>query len=118
MIHAQLNNEHSTKYNTLNILLMTVWNVDKQLRFKLICSGLLILISSLLNIIIPWLLKFIVDSFYNPSMTKLLFWVFISYGVLWTISQATINLRQILVYRSFDVRYPKFNQKLVIYKFF
>lgn len=112
MIHIQLKNEHSTKYNTLNILLTAVWVTDKQLQFRLICSGLLVLSSSLLNIIIPWLLKFIVDSFYNPSMTKLLFWIFISYAVLWTISQATIHLRQILVYRSFERSIHKFSLKI------
>ena len=62
--------------------------------------------------VMPWLLKFVVDSFYNPSMTKLLLWVLISYGVLWTTSQIIINLRQILVYRPFERGIHKFSLKI------
>jgi|GEM_PF-1996414 ATP-binding cassette subfamily B protein len=101
-----------TRYNTLSILLVAVWGTDKQMQLRLVGGGLLVLISSLLSMVMPWLLKFVVDSFYNPSMAKLLFWVFISYGMLWATSQVIINLRQILVYRSFERGIHKFSLKI------
>ncbi len=109
----QLKSKHlQNRYNTLSVLLVAVWSVDKQMQLRLVAGGILVLISSLLRMVMPWLLKFVVDSFYNPSMAKLLFWVFISYGILWTISQIIINLRQIFVYRPFERGIHKFSLKI------
>lgn len=88
--------------NTLLELFHLLWNNNEKLRFQLILSGFLILLTSTLFLILPWFLKFIVENLSIPNNQWLIFYLLSSYGILWTFIQVLIQVRQTVAYRVFE----------------
>jgi ABC-type transport system involved in Fe-S cluster assembly fused permease/ATPase subunit len=100
------------KINIFKILIVETWKTDKVMQSRIILGLILILISSCLSLSLPWCLKFIVDSFNNPSLPVSLTWLLLSYGIIWTMAQATLNIRNIVVYRPFERGINKFTMSV------
>ena len=108
--------------NRLKILLRlfdAVWGCDRTMQYRMVLGFLLIILTSLANLAIPWCLKFIIDYLSNPQLLKTLVLLLTSYGIIWITSQALINLRQITVIRVFErgIRrfgYTVFNKLLTL----
>jgi len=82
------------------------------MRFKLVIGVGLVVVGSLLNLLLPWCLKFIVEDFNRPALFFTLILLLISYGLIWVISRLIIDLRQIIVYRFFERGVHKFTSMI------
>lgn len=90
--------------NHINIIL-TLFSYliinEKNILFRLITAFALMCSCILLNIIIPFSLKNIVGLLSNNQMPPNSL-ILLSYGIMWTIAQAAMHLRAIVMYRILE----------------
>ena len=90
------------KQSTFKILMLSWWGKEKGMQARLICSLLLVMLSSALVISLPWVMKNIIDLLSMEPNSVILVWILLSYGVLWSFSQVLANLKEIIAYRAFE----------------
>lgn len=85
-----------------------LWQNERRLRWQLIVSFVLMLLSSSLLLLLPWFLKFIVEVLPKPNELSIVIYLLLSYGLLWTFVQVLINVRQTVACRVFERSINKF----------
>lgn len=94
--------------STLLELFSLLWQNEKKLRWQLIASFLLMLLSSSFLLLLPWFLKFIIEFLPRPNELSIVIYLLLSYGLLWTFIQILINVRQTIACRVFERSINKF----------
>ena len=90
------------KFTVLHKLFSIVWTNNKQIQVRILTGVLLVIVSSLLALLVPWCLKFIVEYFNTTALYSKLILLLTSYGIIWLLSHAIVDLRQIIGYRVFE----------------
>lgn len=72
---------------------------DKRIYFQLLMSMLILLGGIIANILMPILLKLIIDNFTMDSR-KLISFLLLGYGFIWMFGHASVHLREILLHRA------------------
>jgi ABC-type transport system involved in Fe-S cluster assembly fused permease/ATPase subunit len=84
-------------------LLPYLWITDWRLRARVCLSIFFIMLSMALNLSIPLVLKKLISLFELSTRPVFITQVFlIAYGVLWTLSQITIQMREIVMFRVME----------------
>ena len=94
----------STKrYRAVLKLYPYIWVKDWAIRWRFLLSIFLLLTTIVLNIGVPLILKQVINVISSPSSTILLAeMLLIAYGVIWTFSKATDQLRMVAVNRVIE----------------
>lgn len=94
----------STKrYRAVLKLYPYIWVKDWAIRWRFLLSIFLLLTTIVLNIGVPLILKQVINVISSPSSTILLAeMLLIAYGVVWTFSKATDQLRMVAVNRVIE----------------
>lgn len=96
------------KQSSFLLLMKVLWSNDRKMHIRLICSFILVVISSVLIISLPWIMKTIIDSLSDKNNSSMLVWILISYGIIWIVSQIVAVLREFIAYRAFERAINKF----------
>jgi len=87
---------------TLKILWNYLWNSDKRMRFRLICSVLFNFLGITASVCIPIVFSYIINSFHSPSYTSSeITWFFVlltAYISVWFLSKIFVCLREIIMF--------------------
>ncbi len=90
------------KYKIFHKLFSVIWQDSKEGQLRIIAGMALVIVGSVLNLTLPWCLKFIIEYFNRPDLFSTLVLLLTSYGILWLVAHLTIGLRQIILYRAFE----------------
>ncbi len=71
---------------------------DKKIRINFLLGLLFLLLSVLSSLALPVILKKIIDLFLNSDQSFIVF-LLLSYGIIWTISQISVHLRTLLIFK-------------------
>ncbi|MBY0463013.1 MAG: ATP-binding cassette domain-containing protein [Alphaproteobacteria bacterium] len=87
---------------TLRVLWGYLWNSDKKMRFRLICSVLFNLLGIIASICIPVIFSYIINSFSAHSFTTSeITWfltLLVAYITVWFLSKIFVCLREIIIF--------------------
>ena len=100
------------KYRIFSKLFSVMWKDTRQTQLRLIAGISLVVVGSLLNLLLPWCLKLIVEYFNQPGLYNILIFLLVSYGIIWLVSHLMISLRQIIIYRAFEKGIHKFTSEV------
>jgi ATP-binding cassette subfamily B protein len=90
-------------YKVIFQLLPYLWISDWRLRMRIAISILFIFISISLNLSIPLVLKKLISLFETPKDSMYITQFFLlAYGVLWTLSQITVQMRELVMFRVME----------------
>lgn len=101
MFKKLIKNEHT---QLLKILWPFLWSKDRGIRSRFLGSFFIILFSIGLNITIPFLFKEAVEilNFSKLNSDNFVFIIIGLYGLIWTLSRVSINLREVLMFRVME----------------
>lgn len=84
-------------------LLPYLWIADWKLRFRIFLSIFFIIVSMVLNLSIPLVLKKLILLFETSSAPIVTIQIILlSYGILWTLSQMAIPMRELVMCRVME----------------
>lgn len=90
-------------YKIIFQLLPYLWIKDWRLRIRIGISVLFIAVSILLNVSIPLCLKKLISLFELPEKSTHLIQVYLlAYGIIWTLSQISIQIRELVMFRVME----------------
>jgi ATP-binding cassette subfamily B protein len=91
------------RYRAVLKLYPYIWVKDWAIRWRFLLSIFLLLTTIVLNVGVPLILKQVINVISSPSSTVLLAeMLLIAYGVVWTFSKATDQLRMVAVNRVIE----------------
>jgi len=95
-------------------LLSLFWEQkEKKLRFFLILAPILMALSIALNIGLPIILKRVVTIFSQPKEYNQSIYILLSYGTIWILSQITLSLRELCIFRVIENCIRNLNMQFV-----
>lgn len=85
-------------------LLPYLWVKDWKLRARIFLSLFFLGVTIVLNLGIPVLFKEVISRLAQPEQSSIhtALMLLLSYGILWTISQITLNLRDLVLFRTME----------------
>lgn len=88
----------------LKILWPFLWSTDKGIPSRFLAAFFIILFSSTLSIAVPFLFKEAVEilNFAESKKEALVFLIVGLYGLIWTLTRVSINLREVLMFRVME----------------
>jgi ABC-type bacteriocin/lantibiotic exporter with double-glycine peptidase domain len=88
----------------LKSLLPYLWIDDWHLRIRIFFSLFFVLITILINLCIPLALKAVIQLLTHPAQAVFAqaMILLISYGALWTFAQITVQMREIVMFRTME----------------
>jgi len=95
------NNQH---LHLLKTLWPFLWTTDRGIRSRFLGAFFIILFSTSLSITVPILFKEVVESlnYTNSRNEALVFLIVLFYGLIWTLTRVTINLREVFMFRVME----------------
>lgn len=100
-----MENGHTTFEQIIKYVIPYIFKLkDRGLKFRALCSFLLILITNAFSVAIPWCLRSVTGVLKftdKPDVYQLAIIYLLLYGTVWTLQQITWQLREVLIARPF-----------------